>query len=240
LIQKNKSKLKIFILLSTITGFTAGIFGFLLRKRKKRILYKGEERLLYPQDILLDKTLLRLIPYFIKPTHITVLRILLTPFIAFLILQIENLPIVIFAFLAVSFTDMIDGAMARTRGQITDLGKALDPVADKLLFISCAGLLMPKYDSLYLFLAIVFLEILTMATSGFIMKSKKDIGANIFGKIKLNLQLLGLLMFIILDHAEKKFFFISGNIILILSLLFGITSYIVTLISKDKKDVNRL
>jgi len=39
-------------------------------------------------------------------------------------------------FVAVSFTDTLDGQIARRRGMVTDLGKFLDPLADKLLVLS--------------------------------------------------------------------------------------------------------
>lgn len=43
-------------------------------------------------------------------------------------------------FLAAALTDMLDGYLARSRGEVTPLGKLLDPVADKLLILS--GLVM--------------------------------------------------------------------------------------------------
>lgn len=84
--------------------------------------------------------------------RITITRILLLiPFVSCMLkindpslsLQLRNLmryiSIVVFAVMAAS--DVLDGYLARTKGQITKLGSFLDPMADKLL-ITCACLLL--------------------------------------------------------------------------------------------------
>ncbi|MFC1623756.1 CDP-diacylglycerol--glycerol-3-phosphate 3-phosphatidyltransferase [Candidatus Omnitrophota bacterium] len=72
---------------------------------------------------------------------ITIFRILLVPFFIASILYYGDtrtyLRFVALAIFAIaSFTDAIDGGIARSRGQVTDLGIVLDPIADKLLIIS--------------------------------------------------------------------------------------------------------
>jgi len=72
---------------------------------------------------------------------ITILRILLVPFfIASLLYYGESREYLRFAALAIfsiaSFSDAIDGGIARTYDQVTELGTILDPIADKLLIIS--------------------------------------------------------------------------------------------------------
>ncbi len=72
------------------------------------------------------------------PNLLTLARIAITPVVAFLPF-IEGVwpkvaAFVIFVLAAV--TDVWDGHLARTRGQVTDLGKLLDPIADKLLLLA--------------------------------------------------------------------------------------------------------
>ena len=67
--------------------------------------------------------------------RITILRILLIPFFIASVLY-SKLEIAILIFIIASITDGIDGYIARTRGQRTELGKILDPIADKLLILS--------------------------------------------------------------------------------------------------------
>jgi CDP-diacylglycerol--glycerol-3-phosphate 3-phosphatidyltransferase len=72
------------------------------------------------------------------PNALTVLRLLLVPVFAWLLLRdggddpasrIWSAVV----FLALSFTDLIDGEIARRRGQVTSFGKIADPIADKAL-----------------------------------------------------------------------------------------------------------
>lgn len=72
------------------------------------------------------------------PNIITLVRIALTPVIALLPFIQGYWPkfIAFVVFLAAAISDVVDGHLARTRQQVTDLGKLLDPVADKLLLLA--------------------------------------------------------------------------------------------------------
>jgi len=76
------------------------------------------------------------------PNSITLARIALIP--VFVLLAYEPDPWYDFwaslVFLVAALTDLLDGYLARRRGEVTRLGKLLDPVADKLLIL--AGLVM--------------------------------------------------------------------------------------------------
>lgn len=72
---------------------------------------------------------------------ITIFRILCIPFfIASILYYSDTKPYLKFVALSLfaiaAFTDAIDGGIARSRGQITELGVVLDPIADKLLIAS--------------------------------------------------------------------------------------------------------
>ena len=75
------------------------------------------------------------------PTKITLLRILLVPFLlAFLIAPSRvNALMAALIFGAAALTDWLDGHLARSTQQVTTLGKLLDPIADKILL--AAGLI---------------------------------------------------------------------------------------------------
>jgi CDP-diacylglycerol--glycerol-3-phosphate 3-phosphatidyltransferase len=78
------------------------------------------------------------------PNALTVARIAATPFIATLpFASSTGLRLVAFVlFTAAAITDYIDGYLARSRKQETDLGRLLDPAADKLLLV---GTLIPMF-----------------------------------------------------------------------------------------------
>ena len=69
---------------------------------------------------------------------VTLVRICFTPVIALLPFIDGYWPklICFIVFVLVAFTDMLDGYLARSRGEVTDLGKLLDPLADKLLLFA--------------------------------------------------------------------------------------------------------
>jgi CDP-diacylglycerol--glycerol-3-phosphate 3-phosphatidyltransferase len=75
------------------------------------------------------------------PNILTVARIAITPVIASLPFIDGYWPkLACFAiFIAAAVTDVIDGRLARRRNQVTDLGKFLDPIADKLLLFATLG-----------------------------------------------------------------------------------------------------
>ena len=78
------------------------------------------------------------------PNAITTLRVVLAPFVAYLLFQPSSrLRVIGFVvFLVAAISDLWDGHLARTRGEITDFGKLVDPIADKLLV---ATTLIPFY-----------------------------------------------------------------------------------------------
>lgn len=78
------------------------------------------------------------------PNALTVARIVATPLIALLpFAESWELKLAGFVlYIAAAITDYYDGVLARTRGLVTDLGKLLDPLADKLLLL---GTLVPMY-----------------------------------------------------------------------------------------------
>ena len=75
------------------------------------------------------------------PTKITLLRMLLVPFLlAFLIAPSRvNALMAALIFAGAALTDWLDGHLARSTKQVTTLGKLLDPIADKILL--AAGLI---------------------------------------------------------------------------------------------------
>lgn len=72
------------------------------------------------------------------PNKLTLLRVILIPFfLLFIYLDIPcNFLLALIIFAAASITDALDGKIARARNLVTNFGKFLDPLADKVLVIS--------------------------------------------------------------------------------------------------------
>ena len=72
------------------------------------------------------------------PNAITTLRIVLAPVATLLLLQSDTSSrlFAMAVFLVAALSDLADGALARQRGEVTDFGKLVDPIADKLLLVA--------------------------------------------------------------------------------------------------------
>lgn len=125
------------------------------------------------------------------PNKITVARIAATPFIAILIFQ-DPLPArwaAFLLFLAAAVSDVVDGNLARTKGEITRFGQLLDPVADKLLvlvtFVPLYGIgLLP----LWLVILVLAREVVITAFRRFALARGRVIAASGWGKSKAMVQ----------------------------------------------------
>ena len=75
------------------------------------------------------------------PNVLTMIRMALIPvFVIFFVAGLEK--VALLTFMTASFTDLLDGHLARKHNQITDFGKLMDPLADKLMVVTaliCQG-----------------------------------------------------------------------------------------------------
>ncbi len=87
------------------------------------------------------------------PNYLTLARIVIVPLLVVVLLTpfvddwfgISSYALAIAIFLAASFTDILDGHLARRRNQVSNFGKLLDPIADKLLVSAALIVLVEKH-----------------------------------------------------------------------------------------------
>lgn len=161
------------------------------------------------------------------PTKITLLRILLVPFLlAFLIAPSRvNAMMAALIFGAAALTDWLDGHLARSTQQVTTLGKLLDPIADKILL--AAGLIpLVGLGRVPAWLAAIML-IREFAVSGLREIAAAEqviIHASPMAKAKTVLQIAAILL-LILDYSLWPVTFnMLGMGLLTLSLAFSLIS----------------
>lgn len=123
------------------------------------------------------------------PNALSILRILLLPVFVWLYLESFDRPEMLywaFGVLVLSgITDSLDGIIARRCNQITDFGKILDPVADKLTQVTVVICLALRYsDVVYLVGVCLFKEVF-QAVGGLILlkRGEKVQGARWYGKV---------------------------------------------------------
>lgn len=168
------------------------------------------------------------------PNRLTLLRLLLVPVVMVLILisfYVEmkpniaepqwkwvisigdyHLPIMFLVggiiFMIASFTDFLDGYLARKNNQVTDFGKFFDPIADKLLVNSTLILfaatgMLPVWITVILILRDIFVDFIRMILS----KKGVTLAAGIFGKLKTVFQMVGLSLIFFVNYL----FFTGSN-----------------------------
>lgn len=123
------------------------------------------------------------------PNKLTLLRVLLIPF--FLLFMYLNVPfhfaIALVIFGAASITDALDGKIARSRNLVTNFGKFLDPLADKVLVIAALAVFVefPEVKmSAVPFIIITAREFMVSGLRLLAANSGIVVAAGIWGKLK--------------------------------------------------------
>ena len=150
------------------------------------------------------------------PNKLTIARMIATP-IFMAVMLIEAIPyrflIALVLFSAASLTDMIDGKMARKYNLVTDFGKFLDPIADKVLTTSALLAFMSMgLCNIWIVMIVLTREFaiasvrMVAATNGVV------IPANVWGKIKTVSQMVFTILIMLL--GEVYFVVESSNVAL--------------------------
>lgn len=125
---------------------------------------------------------------FTVPNILVYIRVLLIPVFVYIYIHAKEesdyylaLAVMVVAFL----TDFFDGKIARRFNLVTDLGKVLDPIADKLYQFSVAICLMFEFPKMIVIAALLFVKEMIMGLMGLMLLNKggKVFGARWYGKV---------------------------------------------------------
>lgn len=147
-------------------------------------------------------SIIKIIPFWLKPNHLSIFRFLMTGPIVILLLTGQKIAAIVFFILAASL-DIFDGVLARVRLQKTKTGEWLDPLADKVLILSVLWFYGLKFLPFWLIFLITILEILIVSGRPIKVKLKISAKANIWGKIKMTLQSLAVIGLLIGTNPFK-------------------------------------
>ena len=139
------------------------------------------------------------------PNKLTMARVILVPFfIAAYLLGYYYVALVIFV--VASFTDMLDGKIARKRNLITNFGKIMDPLADKVLVYSAFCLMIPDLLPGWMLIIILAREFTIAGMRTVAASEGTVIAAGMSGKIKTVLQMIAVPLGILyLGFAKSGF-----------------------------------
>lgn len=162
------------------------------------------------------------------PNKLTVLRIIMVPFFVFFMLTdvggAANKWIALVIFCVASLTDMLDGKIARARGLVTNFGKFMDPLADKLLVCSAMICLIPLGKLTAWFVIIIIAR--EFIISGFRLVASDNgivIAASYWGKFKTVSQMF---MVIVMIMDLGGVFDLVGTVLMWIALALTIVSLI--------------
>ncbi len=173
------------------------------------------------------------------PNKLTVLRMCMIPFfVIFMMVPIPGLSymacryIALAIFIIASLTDMLDGKIARKYNLVTDFGKFMDPLADKLLVCSAMICLIDTGDlPSWVVIIIIAREFII---SGFRLVAADNgivIAASWWGKIKTVTQMI-MIIFLLLNLPGNAAYII-GQILIYASMILTVVS-LVDYLNKNK------
>ena len=140
------------------------------------------------------------------PNKITMARFLLIPVFVVLYITMDSsspLPLIVFAL--ASFTDFLDGAIARKYRLVTTFGKFMDPLVDKILTIAAFVLLVQSGDiSGWIVIIIIARELVITGFRTIAASNGVTIAASSWGKFKTNAQMFTILYFLAEDNLLAK------------------------------------
>jgi len=169
---------------------------------------------------------------------ITIFRIVLIPL--FMVLLYQDLTYwALGVFIIASCTDFVDGYVARTYNQITDFGKFVDPLADKMLVLAAMCILIEKGVMPSWVVAIVLLR--EFAVSGLRLLAVEQgtvIAAGMSGKIKTGTTMVALGVLIVISEPWipfPQFFKILAWICILVTTLYSGAEYFIKNINVFKR-----
>ncbi len=175
------------------------------------------------------------------PNKLTVLRIIMIPFVMFFYLA-EFIPhsigkiIALVLFILAALTDLLDGKIARSRNLVTNLGKFLDPIADKILtsavlfLIIADGTIPPPWGAIVATI-IIAREFMVSALRLLVASKGTVLAADMWGKAKTMVQMISLPICVFLSFLLTCGFGVVGWVVLTFKVLAYSTLGIATLLT---------
>ena len=180
------------------------------------------------------------------PNKLTVARIIMVPFFVVFLVNVtipHHFLIAGLIFALASFTDLLDGKIARKRNLVTNFGKFLDPLADKILVISALVCFVNLgLAELWFVLIIIAREFMVTSIRLIAVHTGEVIAANIWGKAKTVSQMVAIVGILIMQYLQELInlsvmpsftvgqfssstvFWFAGNVLVGISTLFTIIS----------------
>jgi len=180
------------------------------------------------------------------PNILTIVRFLLIPFIVFYIFT--NNYLLAFVFFTISaITDIADGFIARKFNLISNFGKLMDPLADKLTQIATlASLVLTDIIPIWILLVVLLKEFIMICGASFLYGKDVVVYSRWYGKLATVLLYFAIVISLLVKQFNLpgiwKNFDLALFILALITTIFSLIMYIKDLYGKgfiDKKDLNK-
>ena len=180
------------------------------------------------------------------PNILTIIRFLLIPFIVLAIFQ--NQYILAFVFFTISgITDVADGFIARKFNFITNFGKLMDPLADKLTQIATLGsLAIVGIIPLWILIIVLIKEFIMIVGASFLYGKDVVVYSKWYGKLATVLFYLAIVLSLMFREFNVQGFWQYLDLVCyglaLASTLFALVMYVISLYNKgfiDKDDLKK-
>jgi len=143
--------------------------------------------------------------------------------------------VLLFLFIFGSFTDFLDGNIARKRNQVTTFGKFLDPIADKLL-VNTITIFLVLYGNINVIVLVIFLIRDTLVDGLRFVAAQKNvvIAASKLGKAKTISQMVAIIVVLVLQATPLNWAISIGEILAYIAALISLVSGIDYIIKNAK------
>lgn len=181
------------------------------------------------------------------PNILSVCRILLIPVIVYSIVS-GNYLLALIIFTISSLTDIVDGYIARNFDAVTNVGKLLDPLSDKLTQISLiASLVWADVISGWILMVLLIKEFIMIAGAAFLYGKSVVVYSKWYGKLATVLIYFSIVVSLLCKqfNVSSGIFINLSNALYVIALLmtvFALVMYAKTLVNKgfiDKSDLNK-
>ena len=140
------------------------------------------------------------------PNQVTALRLIVSLFV-FVALHLHWYLTALVLFLVAASTDWVDGQLARRYGQVTQLGRIMDPLADKIVICGSFIFLAAEYPAsqigAWMAVVVVGRELVVTVIRSFLEQNGKDFSANMPGKLKMVFQCAAVAASLWLLHTSQ-------------------------------------
>lgn len=177
------------------------------------------------------------------PNIITYIRIMMIPFICVMFFEGRS-DVALWLSVVFWLADIVDGYLARRLNQVTNLGKMLDPIVDKIFqfsFICCASLM---YEEIFVLCALQFAKELILAIIAGIAMYRYGVheSSRWYGKLNtglLNTSIIVILLFPFIESELLSLIVIINSISLVVSFILYFIYYLGLIKQRRTKDIEQ-